>query len=262
MLDKTKIFLFDLDGTIYIDSVLIGNVVNTLNVLREKGYVVGFLTNNSSTTSKTYVEKLTRLNVFKEGDFFYSSLDSACDYILDDKTVNKVYAVASEEVKLGIKEKGINLVDDKDYMEADTVLLTFDKTLNYQKIENANRLISIGKKYITTHPDNVCPAIGGFIPDLGAFTEMFYYSSNRYPDVICGKPFLTMAVNIAKKLNVKLENLCMVGDRLSTDIAFATNNGLTSILVLSGETSVEMAKDSKIKADYTLNNVDEILTLI
>lgn len=257
IIKRTKAFLFDLDGTIYLDDVLIGDAKNTLNVLREKGVTVAYLTNNSSKTDDEYLQKLKRIGIYDERDMFYSSLDGAVDYLnFYDKDLT-VYPVATKEVVKHLKQRGIKVVETNQM--ADIVLLTFDKELDYDKIVWANYLMVKGAKYYATHPDAVCPAKDVNIPDLGSFIEMFKKSSGREPDLIIGKPYTIMADNIMRKLNLKKEEVTMVGDRLHTDIAFGVNSGINTILVLSGESTLELAKTHQVKADLILDDVNEIV---
>ena len=257
IIKNTKAFLFDLDGTIYLDDCLIGDVKNTLNILREKDITVGYLTNNSSKTDDEYVEKLKKLDIYKEDDIFYSSLDGAVDFLNFYYKDLSVYPVATKKVTEHLTKAGVKVVNTGEI--ADIVLLTFDKELNYEKIVWANHLIVKGAKYFATHPDAVCPAKDVDIPDLGSFIEMFKISSKREPDVIIGKPYTVMADNIMRALKLENKNVTMVGDRLHTDIAFGVNSKINTILVLSGESTLETLEQSPVKPDIVLKDVNEII---
>ncbi len=254
VIKKSKAILFDLDGTIYLEDELIGDVKNTLKTLRENGKKIVYLTNNSSKTDDEYLEKLNRLGIYESEDIFYSSLDASIDYIKENLKNAKVYPLCTEKVKEYIIKSGITVSND-----ADTVLACFDRELNYEKIVLANELIVKGARYIATHPDLVCPAKGVSVPDLGSFIEMFYCSSGRRPDVIVGKPYPQIAKGIMNKLNLKPEEITMVGDRLNTDMAFGINSNLNTILVYSGEATEEAYIKSGLKVSLTLKDVNEIV---
>ncbi len=258
-LKDVKLFLFDLDGTIYHDGELIGNAKETLQTLRARGSKIVYLTNNSSCTQACYAEKLSGIGILEEGDIVYSSLDCAIDFFTRRRAGKKLYVVACEEVKEYLKAHGMSLVDDERAREADILLLTFDQTLTYKKIVIANELIVLGKEYISTHPDFVCPTKGISIPDAGAFIEMFKASSGRTPDIVLGKPYAYMADFLVDSLGVSRDETAMVGDRLYTDIQFGINAGVQTALVLSGETTLEQYEKSGVKADYVLKNVDELV---
>ena len=251
----TKVVMLDLDGTVYLEGELIGDVKGTLNYFRDKGIQVVYLTNNSSGTDDAYYEKLKKMGIWDDRDIFYSSLDAGIDYLkayYPDKTV---YPVATESVTKHIKDCGIKVSE-----KADIVLLTFDKELTYKKLVIANELIVLGATYLSTHPDNTCPAKGVFIPDAGSFISLLKTSSGREPDKIIGKPFEVMADMLASKLGVEKSQITMIGDRLHTDIAFGKNNGMNTILVLSGETTLEMAKVHEVKPDMILDDINEIVS--
>ena len=254
---KSKVFLFDLDGTVYVGDKPIGNVAETMNFLRGKGIRVGYLTNNSSVTKEFYIEKLVKMGLWEEGDFFYSSLDSAIDYISDNMKDDVFFPVATERVSEYIKSKGVKMGED-----ATAVLLTFDKELTYKKLAVANELLVFGKKYVATHPDATCPAPLAPVPDVGSFMCLLEKSSGRTPDVVTGKPYGIMAENVIKALKVRKEDVTMVGDFLLTDIAFGVNGGFNTIMVLTGHSTEEQAEKGDIHPDLILKDVNELTKII
>ncbi len=253
LIKDTKVLMLDLDGTVYLENDLIGDVKLTLQYMRDKGIQLVYLTNNSSKTDDEYLVKLKTLDIYKEGDIFYSSLDAAIDYLKENYSGKTVYPLACKGVEKYIEESGFPYSYD-----ADILLMTFDRDLNYQKIVRANELMCEGKVYIATHPDATCPAKGWYVPDVGSFIKMFESSSGRLPDVIVGKPYSVMADMLVKRLNVNRENITMVGDRLNTDVAFGKNNGFNSVVVLTGVTTYEQAKEAKEqdKVDLILDDIN------
>ena len=249
----TKVLMLDLDGTVYLDNDLIGDVKNTLQYFRDKGVTLVYLTNNSSKTDDEYLVKLKNLDIYKDGDIFYSSLDAGLDYLKENYKGKSIYPLAVKSVEKHIEDCGFTISDD-----ADIIFMTFDRDLNYQKIVRANELMCEGRLYIATHPDATCPAKGWFVPDVGSFIKMFESSSGRVPDVIVGKPYSVMADMLLKKLGVKKEQVTMCGDRLNTDVAFGKNNGFNSVVVLTGVTTREQAEVAKKegKVDLVLENLD------
>lgn len=256
---QTKVFLLDMDGTIYIENELIGDMRNTLEAVRRSGRRIVYFTNNSSKTVREYEEKLTRLGIFGQGDEVYTSGVAAAEYLNEFYAGKKVYLVGTDGLKGEFAEAGIPLADADG---AEIGVLAYDTTLTFEKIVKLNRMIAEGKPYIATHPDAVCPAKGVFPPDVGSFIELFKCSSGRYPDVICGKPYTVMGDCIKRRLCLPPENICMVGDRPHTDIRFANNNGFRSILVLSGETDAAHAAAAPDKAEAVAESLNEIAALL
>ncbi len=257
-INGAKLFIFDLDGTVYHDGELIGDAKNTLQFLRENGCKVVYLTNNSSSTKDAYVKKLQNIGILEQSDIVYSSLDCAVDFFKKNRAGKKVYALATANVSEYLKAQGLNILSDEDAHDADVLLMTFDKELNYNKLVIANELLVLGKEYISTHPDAVCPTSGISIPDAGSFIELLKCSSGRTPDVILGKPYSYMAEFLLDNLGIEKESSYMVGDRMYTDIMFGKNADINTILVLSGETTEKIYSESGLTVTFKLKDLNEI----
>ncbi len=251
---ETEYFLLDMDGTLYIGDELIGEMDATLNFLRERGKSIVYLTNNSSKSKQKYIEKLKKLNLWNDKDEVYTSGMATADYINLNFKGKRVYLVGTEALVEEFTESGIMLVDD----DPDICVLAFDTGLNYEKIEKFNKFISKGAYYIATHPDMTCPAPEVFIPDVGSFIELFKGSSGLTPSLIVGKPYSIMGENLVKKYRSDKSKFAMVGDRLHTDILFGNNCGFHSILVLSGESTLNDIDRLKIQPEIILENFNKI----
>ena len=134
-ISNTKDFLLDLDGTVYLGDELLGDVKNTLKAFRDKGITLVYLTNNSSKTDDEYLVKLKNMGIWDDRDIFYSSLDAAIDYLKEYYSGAKVYPMATARVIQHLIKSDIDVTED-----ADVVLATFDKELNYEKMVKVNEL--------------------------------------------------------------------------------------------------------------------------
>lgn len=255
---QTKVFLLDMDGTVYFDETPIGDMKNTLTALRKSGKKIVYLTNNSSKTQSEYVRKLKKIGLWEEGDFVYTSAMATAEYLARERSSQSVYLVATDKVKSSFQDMGITLSESS----PDVCVLAYDTTLTFEKLKKINKFIVEGAFYIATHPDDVCPSKDVFPPDVGSFISLLKTSSGRTPDLICGKPYSFMAEGLMKKLNVAQNEMMMVGDRLHTDILFGINSGIHTLLVLSGETTTEMLKNSSIKPENVLLSLNEIVKYI
>ncbi|MGN1235773.1 MAG: HAD-IIA family hydrolase [Christensenellaceae bacterium] len=249
-LKSKKVFLLDLDGTVYLDETPIGAMRHTLSALRRHATLV-FLTNNSSKTEEEYIRKLKRIGLYDERDIVYTSAMAAREYLLAHYADRSVYIVATDSVKASFEGVLQSETDPQ------VVLLAYDTSIDFGKFVKLNEAIVKGAVYIATHPDAVCPAKGVFPPDVGAFISLLKTSSGREPDVICGKPNRTMGDCILSRLNVEPKDVVMVGDRLHTDIRFGNNCGFDTLLVLSGETSEEMLRDSPDRPSFVLDSLND-----
>ena len=253
LLKNTDVFLFDLDGTVYLGETLIGDVRNTLGCLRDMNKRIVYLTNNSSKTEDEYLKKLTRIGVYDGRDTVYTSAMAAAEYVAAHFSGKRVYLLATDAVKAEFS-RTVPIVED----DPEIVILAYDTTLDFGKMKLFNEFLAKGAYYIATHPDAVCPAKGVFPPDVGSFIRLFECSSHRLPDVVCGKPHKIMGEALEGLLDAKNDEIAMVGDRLHTDIRFANNSGFTGVLVLSGETTKEMLQGSKDRPDIVLNSLNDV----
>lgn len=244
------LFLFDLDGTIYLGDKPIEGAIETLKKLTAMGKKVCFLTNNSSKDKREYVKKISSLGYPVDLWQIITSTMATIQFLHTRRPSKSVYPIGTPTFVQSIEEAGIPISED-----ADIVLLAFDTTLNYEKLWKANILLEKGKEFIATHPDTVCPSDIGDMPDVGAMMALFECSCGRAPSVICGKPYSPMAEIIGSLFDVPKEKIVMIGDRLYTDILFGINNGFQSVLVLSGETTKEMLSASGIKPSYVFDSV-------
>lgn len=257
IIQNTKCLVLDMDGTIYLDSTPIGDMINTLKICREHGIQIYYFTNNSSKNYMEYVKKLQAIGFYDERDIVYTSAMATISYLNAEYPGKKVYAVATDEVKKSFIEGGVNVVDSDD---AEIVLLAYDTTLTFEKLKKANELLVRGATYIATHPDTVCPTKDISMPDVGSFIKLLEASSfGRVPDAIIGKPNNIAGNEIVRATGLKPEQITMVGDRLYTDIMFGVNSGFNTILVYSGETTKEMLAKSNVNPTIEFEDLNEIV---
>lgn len=255
-LQKTKYFLLDLDGTLYLENKPIGDMKNTLKYLREKGKKLIYLTNNSSRGAHTYVEKLKKIGFYEDGDLVYSSGVAAIEYLNRFYKGASVCFLGTESYKQELLEGGINLVESD---KADVALMSYDTELTYPKLCRFLRSVHFGATYIATHPDVNCPAEDVYVPDVGSYIKMLEVASGYTPSLIIGKPNTIMGENLKVKFN-ESDDECfmMVGDRLYTDIAFGKNCNFPTMLVLSGETTEDMIPSSEKQPDFILDSFNDV----
>ncbi len=254
-LKEIEYFLLDMDGTLFVDDFPIGDMANTLKFLREKGKKIVYLSNNTSKSADTYIEKLKRLNFYDERDEIYSAGVATCEYLNTYYKGKSVYALATKSYKAEIIKHGINLIEEP---TADIALITYDTELTYADLCTFVKTLENGAIYISTHPDNRCNTVDGFIPDAGSFVKMIEASNGFTPSVIVGKPNTIMGDTLKARFNKKANNFIMVGDRLDTDLMFGKNNGFYSMTVLSGESSIVDVENYKVKPDFVLNSLNDI----
>lgn len=252
-------FLFDLDGTIYLSEHLIPGATDLLAEIRRQGKHFAFMTNNSSSAKKQYLEKMKRLGIEVTAKEILTSTDATLRY-LKMQNMKKIVLLATPEVEKEFQEEGFTIIKERG-KEADCVVLTFDLTLTYDKIWTAYDYLVKGLPYIASHPDYLCPLKEGFKPDVGSFISMFQTACHREP-LIIGKPNHYMVEEAMERFHVKKEDMVIVGDRLYTDIRTGLRSGVTAIAVLSGETTEDMLKNTEDVPDYVFPSVKEIFDIM
>lgn len=237
LLQRKKLFLFDLDGTLYLGNRLFEGVRELLSAIRARGGQYRFLTNNSSRSVEAYVEKFTRLGVATEAADFLTSVDALIHYLREHGGEDRRYYVCgTESMKSQLRAAGFTVAERRE--DANALLMGFDTELTFQKLEDACILLGQGIPYLATNPDWVCPTACGFVPDCGSVCEMLWRATSRRPIVI-GKPEPLMPQLAMLEASVSAQETLLVGDRIYTDIASGANAGIDTLLVLSGETKEE-----------------------
>ena len=251
-LKNKRLFLLDMDGTIYLGNDLFDGTLDFLRYIKSVGGRYIFLTNNSSKSVDKYIEKLSSLGISSsEADFFTST--NATIMYLKKRTYNKIYAFGTSSFKKQLKDEGFNITDRLED-DIDCLCMGFDTELTFQKLEDACILLGRGVDYIATNPDWVCPTSYGYVPDCGSVSEMLYNATKRRPYFI-GKPRPDMALFAMERAGFKNEQTAIIGDRLYTDIACGVNADICTIFVLSGEGTMEDVKKSEIKPQFIYKNI-------
>ena len=240
-----RLFLLDMDGTVYLGSRLLPGSLDFLRYLGETGRDHLFLTNNSSRNADYYAQKLTKLGWPAQPGEILTSGEATALYLGGLKPSARVYLLGTPDLETEFAAHGFVLTDEN----PDYVVLGFDMTLTYDKLVRACDLVRGGVPFIATHPDLNCPTETGYIPDCGAMTALITASTGVTPKVI-GKPNREIIDAMFRKKPVRRDQVAMVGDRLYTDIVMGHNAGVTSVLVLSGEAKEADIPAAPVKPDH------------
>lgn len=253
-----KCFIVDMDGTFYLGDELLPGALEFAEAVKKTGRRFFFYTNNSSHNEEECLERLKRIGFDEPEISVIISSHVAIDYIKRNRPNKSVYLLGNENLTNDFIGAGIKLTDEN----PDIVVLGFDTTLTYDKINTAAGFLAAGKEYFATHPDDNCPLKNGFMVDTGSMIAMFHRSTGRGPDIIFGKPYAHTVDYVTHKIGCKREEIAFVGDRLATDIAIGAKNGLKTALVYTGVTSPEQYAQSEIKASAAFNNIGELGKLL
>ena len=258
-LKDKRLFLLDMDGTIYLDEQLFDGTLDFLDHVQRIGGRVMYLTNNSSKSVGSYVEKLKRLGIEAKPKDFFTSVNATVLH-LQKRSFHKIYAFGTNSFKQQLREGGLPVTDRLEE-DIDCLCMGFDTELTFQKLEDACILLNRGVEYIATNPDWVCPTWYGSVPDCGSVAEMLWRATGRRPQVI-GKPQPYMVELAVKQSGFTKDQAILLGDRLYTDIKSGVNAGIDTVLVLSGEATLEDLAASDVKPAYVFENIRDFLNHI
>lgn len=252
-LKDKRLFLLDMDGTIYLDQTLFPGTVPFLDAVRAKGGRYLFLTNNSSKSVDAYIEKLAGMGVPAARDDFLTSVDALIADLADRSPYHKCYAFGTRTFRRQLAEAGVP-VTDRPEEDVDCLLIGFDTELTFQKLEDACILLNRGVDFVAANPDWVCPTWYGSVPDCGSVCEMLFRATGRRPRVI-GKPQPAMVRLALERTGFPAEAAVMVGDRLYTDVASGANAGVQTAFVLSGEGTMDDLETSEVKPTWVFDDI-------
>jgi HAD superfamily hydrolase (TIGR01457 family) len=251
-------FLLDMDGTFYLGDRLLDGALRFIEILRRQHKQFLFLTNNSSKHRSQYAEKISRLGLPIAEESVLTSGEATALYLQKHYPGASLFLVGTPSLEEEFRQYGFQLVQQM----PGVLVLGFDTTLTYQKLWALCDFVRAGVPYIATHPDFNCPTESGFMPDVGAMIAFVNAATGKLPDLVVGKPNRIIVDAAAVKMKLQIDQMAMIGDRLYTDIALGQTSGITTILVLSGETKFEDLQSSPYRPDYTFKNLAEVAELM
>lgn len=252
-----ELFLLDMDGTFYLGGRLLPGASAFMAALAETGRDFLFLTNNSSRDAGSYAIKLSDLGFPVGPGKILTSGEATIRYLRAAHAGARVYLLGTPALEEEFGRAGIELTES----EPDLVVLGFDLTLTYHKLERACTFIRRGAAFIATHPDLNCPTEDGFIPDAGAMIAFITAATGRKPMVI-GKPEPGIVEAAEAKTGVSRKAMAMVGDRLYTDIALGRRAGIRAVLALTGETTRADLEGSECRPDLVVEDLGELAAIL
>lgn len=252
-LKALRAFLLDMDGTLYLGEAPIPGAPAFIRYLRGSGRRILFFTNNPTRDPLAYCRKLAGMGISATPEEVLTSGAATIEYLLRETSHRSLYLLGTPPLERQFEQAGFRLTREN----PDAVVLAFDKTLTYEKLEGACLHLRGGAPYFATNPDRVCPTDYGYIPDCGAMAALIEAATGRVPQFI-GKPDARMARMGMARLDAAPGHTAMVGDRLYTDMEMARRAGAVSILVLSGEATREEAEALESPPDYVFGSVAQL----
>ena len=259
LLKDKKLWLFDMDGTVYLGNRLFDGTTELLEKIVADGGKYVFITNNSSKGIEDYVKKVTAMGIKADESNFYTSVDAAIMLLKERFGKGLIYAQGTKSFIKNLKSGGLNVTEKYDE-NSECVIVGFDTELTLEKLSATCRTLLKDIPYYATNPDWVCPTEFGYVPDCGSMCFGIEKATGKTP-VFIGKPNPVMIEEVIKKFGAEKSDAVVIGDRIYTDVASGVNAGVDTVLVLSGETTAEVCNESEIKPSLVLSGVKEILKI-
>ena len=259
-LRRLRHLALDLDGTIYRGGTLFASTLPFLELLKTLGLGYTFLTNNSSRSTRAYLEHLKGLGISATAEQLYTSSQATIQFLRESlPAARRLFVLGTPCLSEEFHEAGFTPTADAASDEPDAVVVGFDTSLVFSRLCRAAYWISRGKPSIATHPDRVCPTDQPTVlVDCGSLCAALEHATGRPPDAVLGKPDPRMLRGILQRHGLAAEELAMVGDRLYTDIAMARRAGALGILVLTGESTRADLHHAEAPPDLVFPGLEEL----
>lgn len=259
--------IFDLDGTIYLGERLLPGVSEAIPALRAAGKRLLYVSNNPTAPRTSYAEKLTRLGLPTSPDEVITSAYVLGRHLARHAPEQRLYVIGEASLKDELRAHGLRVVEDNpdadphrviDPGGIDAVVVAFDRSLDYRKLNTAYQALLAGAHFYATNADKACPVPGGTIPDAGAIIAYLEHITGRQLELLAGKPSRLILEAALERLGLPAARCMMVGDRLETDMRMGQQAGMATALALTGASSREQVDSQPNPPDYILENMAEL----
>jgi len=242
---RYDVYLFDLDGTVYLGEEALPGAVETIRALRDTGAVVRYVSNNPTRTPEAYAAKLTRLGLPTRPEEVVTTIATTVWWLRTHHPGATLFPIAEAPLCEALAAAGFALSDDP--AAIDVVIASYDRTFTYAKLQTAFDALWFHRRaiLIQTNCDPFCPFPGGRgEPDAAAITAAIEACTGVTCQASMGKPEPWLLHAALAGLDVPLDRCLMTGDRLATDIGMAVRAGMDAAVVFTGETQPDDLTDA------------------
>lgn len=255
-------YIFDLDGTIYLEEELLTGAKRLVNALRAAGKRVVFLSNNPTHDLAMYAHKLDRLGIPTPQRDIITTIQVTLAWLRRNAPDAVVFPIGEAPLLRALSENGFRISNYPS--EIDIVIASYDRTLTWAKLQVAFEALWYHRRarLIATNLDRYCTLKGGRAEvDAGAVVAALENATQLPVEVNCGKPSSVMINAVTEAISLKASDCVVVGDRHYTDIRMGIDAGMASALVLTGETTSDMASalEPCDRPTYVLDRIDRLI---
>lgn len=251
-------YVFDLDGTVYLDDELLPGARHVIETLRDAGCRVVFVSNNPTYTRQQAAARLTRLGISTPSQEVINSSYVLVNYLRKKSPGCVVFPISEQSLYTELAAAGFTISEDPTAI--DYVIASFDRTFEYHKLQVAFDAIRAGAHFIATNADRYCPvAGGGGQPDAAAIIAAVEACTDTSVEEVVGKPSMIMGRTALNVLALEPSDCLLTGDRLEMDILMGQRAGMASALVLTGATTLTHLAKSEVVPDFVVERLDQLL---
>jgi len=230
-------YLFDIDGTLLRPGSTIPGAVEALNAIKAHGKAVRAVTNNSRMAHHAVAERFRRYGLPLDDDEVFSALTATAQFIAHEHPGASVIPFGADGLIYELKQAGLDVVEETE--RADYVVAGYYPEINLRSMTFAMRALLHGARFIAVNVDRRYVGADGPVPGAGAFVATLEHAAGRSPDVIVGKPSITIVQEAVASVGCPAAECLFVGDNLEADVAAAHTAGLPAMLVYTGVSSPE-----------------------
>lgn len=246
-------YVFDLDGTVWLDGRPLPGAVEVLRTLHAEGRRFVFLSNNTLHTAVAYASQLRSIGIPAAPDDVITPAQLTIEFLRKHR-FKRVHAICEAPLRRQLNGAGFELASRPE--EVECVVASFDRHLTYAKLLLAHRAIELGAAFVATNADRACPMADGFWPDAAAVIGALEGSTGVRVTAIMGKPSARMMAAALRRLGLPPSACLMVGDRVETDVRMARASGVPAALVLTG---AGVSRRGAEKADVVVSDLRQLL---
>ncbi len=264
-------FVFDLDGTVYLGEKALPGAIEGIKELRQRNKQVLFVSNKPLEPRHRYAAKLTGLGIPTNSEDVITSSFVLGHYLARTASHLRLYVIGEENLRAELRSHGLQVMDELldqdskavlDPKEIDAVVVAFDRTLDYRKLNTAYQALQRGARFFATNADKTCPMPNGAIPDAGATLVALEHITGRKVELVAGKPSSLITQVALSQLGLPPERCLMVGDRLETDIRMGQQAGMVTAVVLTGVSKREDIAHMTTPPDFVIDTLGELPGLV
>jgi 4-nitrophenyl phosphatase len=234
-LKHIEAFVMDADGTLIEGGKPLKGAIDFIDHLNTENIPYIILTNNSTKTVATLIDKLTMMGFKLQPTSILTAADIVARVLKSEaRQVDRCLVIGEHGIAHALHAAGFEVVKSG-FNQIDYVVIGMDRQLTYDKLKDATLAIRNGARFFSSNADPVFLDVNRAIPASGAIQAALEYTTGKKARVT-GKP-QTISFKMAMKMMGSTPiHTAMLGDQLEVDIRGAKGVGMKAFLVLSSLT--------------------------